>query len=130
MILSSLAKDSQAAFYQADTASDCAMYVDLVLSKNNTFSSTPMPFSCGVSDFNNLLITQTDPVKGSYKIEPIQSIIDAGDSCFRISVDKNPTTNADGVNIIETSIKAKGYNTCDLSSPRAVEREIDTNYNL
>jgi len=133
MILSSLAKDSQAAFYQADTASDCALYADLVFSKTHPFSTVPTPWSCGdftLSGINNLLITQTDQSTDSYIIEPTQDIEDAGGPCFKIVVTKTPATNADGVSITETKVQAKGYNICDMTNSRTVEREIDTNYNL
>src|SRR5574343_1489902 len=51
MILSSVAKDSQTAFYQSDTATECALYADTnpdVLSGNN--------FKCGL-DENDQTIT-------------------------------------------------------------------------
>jgi len=132
MILSSLAKDSQAAFYQADTASDCALYADLVMNRNTPFDQNEKPFSCGsVDGTNNLVIKPLSPsVLKGYDIVPTDDIIKEGGPCFRIYVTKTTTKNADGLDILQTKVQAKGYNICDPSNPRTVEREIETNYNL
>ncbi len=120
-ILSSLARDSQSSFYQADTASDCALYVDLneVSFTYSTFleDHASVPWKCGGL---NLLVTKTDEL-GSYTLLP--TFEDEKDEekvpCFRIYVTKS----ADG-----TSIKARGYNICDKTNKRTVEREIEIVY--
>jgi len=123
LVLSSLAKDSQSAFYQADTAGDCALYADRVeIKKNPTFSTTTnYPWSCGNS---NLLVNPIPAGNGGYTINPTTVIQATSDPCFRIDVTKDISTPP----IIKTTIKAKGYNFCDITNPRTVEREIKIDY--
>lgn len=123
LILSSLAKDSQLAFYEADTAGDCALYADLVeypklleATPSGIFSTPPgTPWSCGGL---NLKIVSAELSSG-YSLNPPQE--DSLDPCFRIDVKKD-TTSAPPHTI--TTITAKGYNICKISNLRTVEREI------
>lgn len=119
LILSSLAKDSQLAFYQADTAADCGLYADI---KNPSgIITTGGAWSCG----SQSLTVSAPDVNGSYTILPINDTVQT--PCFRIIVNKTivPSLPDD---IIQTKISAKGYNTCNVSNPRTVEREIEINY--
>lgn len=120
LILSSLAKDSQAAFYQSDTATDCALFADQRDFENPVFT-TGGAWSCGGFNLN-----VTSFGVAGYKIEPQNQT--SRNPCFRISVDK--TMEDDGLGNIETKteISAKGYNICDTSNIRTVEREIQINY--
>ena len=138
MVLSSLAKDSQLAFYQADTASECALYSDIVEYDQKYLSeSTPpkplsifdipiKPWSCGGN--TALIITPKGLLTSGYIIEPTEE--NAGDPCFRIDITKEPN-GIDGNNnpIIKVVVRARGYNICDKTNPRTVEREIETDYN-
>jgi hypothetical protein len=84
LILSSLAKDSQSAFYQADTAADCALYADQVeyiKPAPNIF--TEGTWTCGGSD---LVIENVTPT--GYTISPTEEIEDSLNPCFRIDVTK------------------------------------------
>lgn len=84
LILSSLAKDSQAAFYQSDTAGDCALYADR---KNPSgIITTGGSWTCGGADLN-----VTPLSGGSYTIYPVDE--DILTPCFRIDVTK--TTNVE-----------------------------------
>jgi len=117
MVLSSLAKDSQTAFYQADTASDCAFYAELVKTENEpNFFKENSKWICGETDLD---IIFKDDGFGSYLLDPPQAISDSNSSCFRISVTKDA---------FGTEIIARGYNICNKSNPRTVEREIEINY--
>lgn len=122
LILSSLAKDSQAAFYQSDTATDCALYADQVDFENPVFKDGGT-WSCGESSLN-----VTPLVAGGYKIEPQNQT--SKNPCFRISVNKSVVAVDDGSGNTETKteISAKGYNICDKNNTRTVEREIQINY--
>jgi len=121
LVLSSLAKDSQSAFYQADTAGDCALYADRVE------GAKPIPnlitaggiFSCGGLE---LTVVPTGP---NYIILPSLAVQASSDPCFRIDVIKDTTTTP---GTIKTTIEAKGYNFCDITNPRTVEREIKIDY--
>jgi hypothetical protein len=125
LVLSSLARDSQTAFYQADTASDCALLFDMeVLEKDHidypTFSlKEPFPWKCGGVD--DVLVT---PGPTSYTITPLPENEDKNEPCYRIettkdwSVPENP----------KTTILANGYNICNKENLRTVERQIKIVY--
>ena len=145
IVLSSLAKDSQIAFYQADTASDCALYADLVEYPKhaalpteilpNIFSATPpADWSCGnpdISGTKNLSIKFIPETGGliHYTIEPTKAVADIGGPCFKIDVMKTPDKDNLNNDIYKVVVKARGYNLCDPNNPRTVEREIETDYN-
>lgn len=114
LILSSLAKDSQAAFYQADTAGDCALYADWV--NPSGIITTGGPWTCGGSS-----LTVDEISANGYKIHPTNET--SLTPCFRIDVKKV------GAPIITTTISAKGYNICKKDNLRTVEREIKIEYN-
>lgn len=119
-ILSSLAKDSQIAFYQADTAVECGMYYDVA----DTFPLGTDPSSLGTITCGN----------DDFKIDMDQSYVDylvfnqitSSDTppCSAIVFDK--VTNA-GTN--EAIVQGLGYNTCAVS-PRQVQRALQVTYSL
>lgn len=120
-ILSSLARDSQSSFYQADTASECALYADFnkISYTGSTFieDHLSVPWKCG--DIL-LLSSYVDASSGSYKLLPnFADDEEDNNPCFRIYVDKNEE---------QSSIKARGYNICNMLNKRTVEREIETIY--
>jgi hypothetical protein len=127
LILSSLAKDSQTAFYQADTAGDCALYADRKFG-----GLTPGPWDCG----GNILVITSDTPVGNIATHTIYPVIeDSTDPCFRIDITKTtipapivtlPEIQEDDV--IQTRISAKGYNICDVDNLRTVEREVLINF--
>lgn len=114
LILSSLAKDSQSAFYQADTASECALYMDRVLGQD-FIDSNPF-WSCGKLNLDVKMIDK------NFSLIPADP--DSLSPCFRVDVTKEQVDS----NKIKTTIKAKGYNICNLNNPRTVERAIEINY--
>jgi Tfp pilus assembly protein PilE len=130
LILSSLSKDSNSAFYEADTGADCALYADLrgVAPIGSTFLADHVGNSwfCGgielrVKDWND-----TNPM-GNYKLEPVTPD-DFSEPCFNIEVTRTNHINEKGKTVTDTLIKTKGYNICDTTNIRAVEREIDIEY--
>jgi len=123
LVLSSLAKDSQSAFYQADTASDCALYADMVKVQEpgSTFLSVS-PWTCGGYTLKVNPVAG-DPL-GSYSLNPSDEY--SPNPCFRITVTKK--INSDDSTVTDTKISAKGYNICNMTNTRTVEREIQINY--
>lgn len=123
IVLSSLAEDSQAAFYQADTAGDCSLYSSFVsLDEENpdpVFTSGGT-WSCGEQDSN---VTVSGD---NYTISPQNE--NSNNPCYRIQVLKTDTVDGSGNPAVKTTIYAKGYNICNLSNKRTVEREIEINY--
>jgi hypothetical protein len=121
LILSSLAKDSQLAFYQADTAGDCALYADRVVSvETPNILNTPGPWVCSNA---NLQVTPAGDGSGGYDLLP-QNETSMG-PCFRINVIKDIIS---APPLIKTKIFAKGYNICDINNMRTVERKVEINY--
>jgi hypothetical protein len=129
LILSSLAKDSQLAFYEADTAGDCALYADLVeypklfpsdseASPSGIFSTLDSSWSCGGLDLTIVPVIAGDPSSG-YSLTPPQE--DSSNPCFRIDVTKDTSS---VFPLTKTTITAKGYNICRISNLRTVERKI------
>ncbi len=120
LILSSLAKDSQAAFYEADTASDCALYVDRIVgSTPPNITTTGGDWSCGGID---LVIINASA--NGYTINPKSPADTSTDPCFRIKVTKTVIAGP----LTQTTISAKGYNICNLTNLRTVEREVLINF--
>ena len=130
LILSSLAKDSQTSFYQADTASECALYFDRVLITDPATISFPTTFSCGMdlegsSSSIEMKVSIPDS-SGSYEINPPDSILNSDNQpCFRIEVIKETGATS---GVATTTIKAKGYNICNELNIRTVERTISISY--
>jgi hypothetical protein len=121
LTLSSLAKSSQIAFYQADTALDCAFYADIIDSDEILATPNDGTWSCG--NLNLKVVIIGDLLK-SYTLSPLDELSQSNtDPCFSISFDKSMS----GPNL-KTKIKAKGYNICNKENSRAVEREIEVNY--
>lgn len=111
LILSSLAKDSQVAFYQADTAADCAFYFDLVKIEKEGDVVDGSTWSCGGHELT---------VSGKLSKYKLVSIPDGNNPCFNIEVSRDP--------LKETLVTATGYNTCNFSSPKVVQRKIEVRY--
>ncbi len=131
--LSSLGRDSQFAFYAADTGAECALYWDIRQSAFGT--STPeTPPQCAEQVLGEI-VTEGDRATGApYTIEfEIDLFVDADGQqgtfddlgyCARVSVQKN-TSNP------FTVIHADGYSTpCDTitTSPRALQRSVQLRY--
>lgn len=123
LVLSSLAKDSQSAFYQADTASDCALYIDRIIGTSNppNVLTTGGSWTCGGTTMD-----VTVPVAGgNYTVYPTSANQTSSDPCFRIDVTKDLISNP---GVVKTRISAKGYNICNKNNLRTVEREVVVNF--
>lgn len=123
LILSSVARDSQVAFYEADTASECAIYADAVLGINPlTYTS----WNCGVDLDGSNRIYSVQPLSGGgeadYTLVSTNPLESSSDPCQNIIVTKT------GVDPIITNIKARGYNICNKNNKRTLERAIEVSY--
>lgn len=116
MILSGVARDSTTAFYEADLGSECALYADI--QPPNGIEGLPNPWTCAG---NSLVFTRTiiSAVKTTYTLNPATT----SDKCFYITATK--TVEGD---TIKTNIQTRGYNICDKSNSRTVERAIEISY--
>lgn len=113
ILLSSSGRESQFAFYAADTGAECALYWD---QKQRSFAtSTSASISC-----NNVTIPS---VGGEGYDTPSTFQFEVGGFCAIVSVTKSET-------FPRTKIESKGYNTSCGSSenPRRIERAIRVTY--
>jgi Tfp pilus assembly protein PilX len=106
--LSSLNRESQMAFYAADTGIECIYYWDLKMQTIST--TTPSSINC---------VNQTRTAGGAL-ISSFDLNFDNG-SCARIVIDKsNPSL---------TKIESRGYNVdCNSSTNIKVERAVRATY--
>jgi Tfp pilus assembly protein PilX len=106
--LSGLGRESQIAFYAADSGTECALYWDI--KKGAISTTTPVQIECG-SQF----ISAGGSLRSSFNLN-----FDNG-ACARIIIDKS--------NPPRTQIDSYGYNfNCDAIRPRKVERGIRITY--
>ena len=115
LVLSSLANDSQVAFYQADTATECALYHNNVL---GTFDGVPQQLNCGKSSNGDDSSFAIATVTTYFVYKVTSNYTNISPPCFEFDINKT--------DILNTVIKARGYNSCNLANPRTVEREIET----
>jgi len=105
LTLSSTARESQIAFYEADTAGECALYASQFIDLDNT-----QALNCG-----DLTLDIDNTISPIYFL----SDLNAGDKpCFTVEIDKRTSP---------VVVKARGYNTCG-SSKDVVERGIEISY--
>jgi len=116
LILSSLAQDSLVAFYQADIAMDCGLYAVLNDHENLNNLSIGQEWSCGGVLPDNLIKNGTED--GFILTFSNQNNTNP---CFEIHIS--------GFNSASTTVSAKGYNICEKTNPRTVEREISAQLN-
>lgn len=116
MVLSSVARDSSKAFYEADIASECSLFADDTDAYGDSDSGT---FNCAGYDFNFLRIKNGNIV--TYTLD--LSNPNLSKECFNSVTKKENTGDA-----IVTTIETKGYNICDTSNMRTVERAIRVTY--
>jgi hypothetical protein len=120
LILSSVAKDSHLAFFQSDMATECALYADNQLD----MLIPPGNWDCGIKidGTGNTLVMNAPATSGGviyYSLDPLDP--STTNPCFSIEVDRV-------ISNFNTTVRAKGYNICNASSLRKVEREINVSY--
>lgn len=108
LILSSTARESQVAFYQADTAGECGLFASRYIDLDNLISNNTT-FSCG-----DLSLEVSSPSSNKYVLSDSNVTTSP---CFSIEIDKTS---------IPIVIKARGYNTCENAN--TVERGIEISY--
>lgn len=136
-LLSSAGRESQYAFYSADSGAECAFYYDR---KGGSFTNQPAFYfpdgvdgheagptiTCnGIQSETPIVITAESPIfKTQYNINSDSSgNCDLTKPSFSIVVTK--TINELSTN---TTIESRGYNTCDSDNLRRVERGLRVDY--
>lgn len=105
LLFASFWKQTQVAFAAADAGIECAMYWDL------------HP-AASASCYNSPLFTWTVVSPGTFTLPDLSSY----GVCATITVTKA------GSAPVVTTIVARGYNTCDTTNPRRVERGLNVSY--
>ena len=122
-LISSSGRESQLAFYAADSGMECALFWDVKNPEGEMSAFIPQSgspsgnlISCN-QDSNNPLnvwevgVGETSEFTITFLPDPY---------CAKVTVTKNE----DGTTLVES----KGYNTCDLTNPRRVERAVRATY--
>lgn len=119
LTLSSSGRESQFAFYAADSGIECALYWDY---QQDAFSdTTPLQPECAGAPVTNYLVSY-DPFSDTYTTTFGFALgATVADPCVDVTVTRNysPT---------RTVIVAAGYNTCVTTNPRRIERAIRVQY--
>ncbi len=132
--LSGTGRDSELAFYAADSGLECAQYFDLVKSAFATSSeSTGMlnPIKCNnhnvtvteLSEWDTVSAISTFPMYMEYTGD-VQS---ETKPCAKVTVSKTIIVDG-GVSKQHTVIDSRGYNTCDENNARRLERGYRVEY--
>jgi len=116
MILSSLASDSQIAFYQADTAVECGLYFLQNPNSNFYFENPPSAMSCGTAQ--QYIYNQSKSSAEVVFYDPYDTTIAA--PCASLIFDKTVAG--------QTSIEGRGFNVCNPQNPRYVERVLQVTF--
>ena len=118
VLLSAAAAQSTAAFYNADSALECALYWD---QKANAFDYNDPLSSSGIS-CANIPITDyavSSPSAGVKRTTMTLPCVTTG-STGNVTIEKTDTG--------RTTVFANGYNTCDVNDPRRAERGLKASY--
>jgi Tfp pilus assembly protein PilE len=116
VVLASTARQSQYAFYAADSALECALYWD---QKQDEFDYTSEP-SSGTITCENSSINFTTSTSGSSRTTTFSIPCASGGSQSNVVVYKQATG--------ATSIYANGFNDCNASDPQRIERGEKSSY--
>lgn len=126
--LSSLGRDSQFAFYAADTAVECALYWDFRYSYFGTSSPPGIDPTCDGQTLNATGRSDTYPyTMTSAAMELFQDVQPIGHFCTQVSVTKS----LDASSAVRTVIHADGYSVgCDSieTSSRTLQRSVELRY--
>lgn len=140
-LLSSAGRESQFAFYNADTGIECARYYDRNKGSydstnfpNGFYATSPLS-SQGTAQVANPITCNNFTVQGSISTDSNNNTVttyDINTSCtdptkpsFIIQVTR--TYNVSLAHYF-TTIQSRGYNTCDTSNPGRVERGLQYSY--
>lgn len=119
LILTSSGRESQFAFYAADSGIECGLYWDY---QRNAFStSSPQQPECAGVLVDNYNVS-FDSGSGVYTTLFTFSLGESqADPCVDVTVSRQS-------NPKRTTLIAAGYNTCVAGSPRRIERAIRVQY--
>jgi hypothetical protein len=129
--LSSLGRDSQLAFYAADTGAECGLYWDM---RRGSFSTTTPPATVAC-DGQDAVITHTDTGSGgswtstTFNFQFESRGTNPSGYCVNIAITKHTVTGSPGT--VGTTITSDGFSVaCNSvnSSQAALERTVELTY--
>ena len=149
-VLSSYSRESQVAFYAADSGLECALYWDISRQISETkfrvydVDGTVTNFNCGTDasgDSQTIPSTKYGVVGGQYAhaFGFRYANLDADAGCSFVFVEKNnpvlldPANPETSLSTVETRVTAVGYNACngnipDIDDPTLLERRLTVQY--
>lgn len=128
--ISSLGRESQIAFYAADSGSECVLYYDLIesafaTSSNSNIAALPATISCFSQD-PTVDFDPSDPNQADdYNATSTIVFSSGSDICAKVQIGKYDT-DMDGYSD-KTLILSRGYNTC-TNNGKQLERGIRIRY--
>jgi hypothetical protein len=127
IIISSSGRESQIAFYAADSGAECVMYYDLNEQAFATSSDSEDVFLLGeINCFGTpATIDHIEDARSATSTVELKYGI-GNNFCAVVEIGKHDT-NADGYSD-KTIIQSRGYNTCDKDNPRRLERGLEIKY--
>jgi hypothetical protein len=129
--LSGTGRDSQFAFYAADSGSECALYYDTRGEEYFATSSYSLPNAEIICNGQKIVATTTAPTAeaatSTFRMymkynSPVEVVTEPCVDVYVIK-GKHPITGS-----TTTSIDSRGYNTCVESNPRRIERGYRVQY--
>lgn len=134
VILSSYAGESQIAFYNADSALECALYSDIQGAIfDTTAPATSVDVDCTGQTFTADVFTATTSFSHIYgfRYNDLNAL-----GCSYVFVEKRRVNQGGGIDEITTRITGIGYNTCtgttpaipDFDDPILLERRLSIEY--
>jgi len=120
--LTTSSQDSQYAFYAADTGIECALYWDV---KN------PSGFSAFSTSTASTIYCNQDSNNPNNPPPPENTVGGSSESVFTITFLPQPycaTVTVNKPSDGSTEIESLGFNTCDPTNPRRVERAVKVSY--
>lgn len=135
IILSSSGRESQFGFYAADAGAECALYWD-VKGLTGIGDSIFPTSTASVSSYSNIKCNNQDITEGrsigginfsAWSLDETPTAatttfwfsVVSEKACSKVEVSKNGNS---------TKIQSYGYNTCNFSDPRVIERGIRVSY--
>jgi len=121
LILSSIGRDSQLAFYAADTAAECALYWDVRHRLFPTTTPKAVNLTCDTQTKTTASTNQSGTIVSTFQFQP-------NSFCVNVRVEKShaPITGA-----VQTTVRADGFSTgCSsiANSPRVLQRSVELHY--
>ena len=134
--LSASGRESQFAFFAADTGAECALYWDIKGSQVFATSSASVIYRTPVPTNPDCVDAQSGSTQTVDIYHDVSATSDGATTQFDLTIPNGSTPYCVTVvvkkevsnNIVKTTIDSRGYNTCSTSDPNRVERALKITY--